>query len=91
MPTHMNHPESGVFCFCTFTCNNWLPLFEKTDLYDKIYREDVLWEAWRQVKVNKGAPGVDGLSIDEIIEQRKEEEIINKLQKQLKAKRYKDS
>ncbi len=56
-----------------------------------IYREDVRWEAWRQVKVNKGAPGVDGLSIDEIIEQRKEEEIINKLQKQLKAKSYKFS
>jgi hypothetical protein len=25
-------------------------------LYDKIWRVDVLWEAWRQVKGNKGAP-----------------------------------
>jgi RNA-directed DNA polymerase len=24
-------------------------------LYDKMYREDVLWEAWRQVKANRGA------------------------------------
>ena len=28
-------------------------------LYDKIYREDVILEAWRGVKANKGAAGVD--------------------------------
>ena len=32
-------------------------------LYDKVYREDVLWAAWRQVKANKGAPGIDGKAI----------------------------
>jgi RNA-directed DNA polymerase len=36
-------------------------------LYDKVYREDVLWEVWCQVKANKGAPGIDGKAIKDII------------------------
>ena len=59
-------------------------------LYDKIYREDILQEAWRQVKVNKGSAGIDGKSIDDIIEAG-EALIIDKLQKQLRAKLYKFS
>ena len=59
-------------------------------LYDKVYREDVLWEAWRQVKANKGAPGVDGKTIQNIIVQG-EEEMIMKLRKQLQTRTYKFS
>lgn len=59
-------------------------------LYDKVYREDVLWEAWRQVKANKGAPGVDGKRIEDVIA-KGEEEMITKLQKQLQERTYKFS
>ena len=57
-------------------------------LYDKVWRADVLWEAWRQVKANKGAPGVDGMAIERIINQGQEEEMITKLHEALREQRY---
>ena len=35
-------------------------------LLDRIYRRDVLWEAWRRVKQNRGAAGVDAMTLAEV-------------------------
>jgi group II intron reverse transcriptase/maturase len=37
-------------------------------LYDKVYREDILWRAWEMVKANRGVAGVDGQTIQAIEE-----------------------
>jgi RNA-directed DNA polymerase len=35
-------------------------------LYDKVIREDILKEAWKRVKTNGGAGGVDGISLKDV-------------------------
>jgi len=37
-------------------------------IYDKLARSDVMWRAWVDVATNKGAPGVDGVSVESVAE-----------------------
>ncbi len=59
-------------------------------LYDKVYREDVLMEAWKQVRKNHGAEGIDKKSIEDI-EREGVETLLRGIRAELKEKRYKPS
>lgn len=56
-------------------------------LYDRIYRRDVLWEAWRRVKANRGAAGVDAQTIAKI-EAGGVEQFLGGIQETLRAGEY---
>jgi len=56
-------------------------------LYDRIHRGDVLAEAWRRVKANKGSAGIDGETLS-MIEQGGEETFLREIQQCLRDGRY---
>jgi RNA-directed DNA polymerase len=56
-------------------------------LYDRIWRSDVLREAWKRVKSNKGAAGIDGQTLS-MIEQQGVEPFLLELQRLLRAGEY---
>jgi RNA-directed DNA polymerase len=59
-------------------------------LYDRIYRSDVLWEAWKRVRSNGGAAGIDAETI-QAIEQRGVGEFLTEIEAALRAGRYRPS
>src|SRR4029077_14454497 len=56
-------------------------------LYDRIYRGDILWEAWRRVRSNRGAAGVDADTI-QAIEERGVGEFLAEIEAALREGRY---
>ncbi len=56
-------------------------------LYDRIHRSDLLWEAWKRVRSNGGAAGVDAETI-QAIEQCGEERFEAEVQAALRAGHY---
>ncbi len=63
------------------------PKFRFYTLYDRIYRQDVLWSAWRMVRRNDGGPGIDQQTLDEI-EEYGVLKLIEEIISELKSKTY---
>jgi RNA-directed DNA polymerase len=65
------------------------PTFRFYALYDRIYRRDVLWAAWTQVASHDGAPGVDGVTIDQIADSPGgPQRLVETLHQELRTKTY---
>src|SRR4030042_4850073 len=56
-------------------------------LYDRIFRPDILWRAWEEVRRNGGSAGVDGITIEDV-EHEGVEEFLEQIAQDLKAKVY---
>jgi RNA-directed DNA polymerase len=65
------------------------PQFRFYALYDRIYRRDVLEAAWEQVRANQGAPGLDGVTIAQIVAAEEgPQRLVAELHEALRAKTY---
>ena len=64
------------------------PDFRFYSLYDKVYRADILGHAYCLARANKGAPGIDGVSFESIEKDGGEIKFVQKLEQELKEKRY---
>jgi RNA-directed DNA polymerase len=58
-----------------------------TLLYDKVCRQDILQEAWKRVKSNKGAAGVDQVDIEAVCNHG-EERFLCELAQELRSRSY---
>jgi RNA-directed DNA polymerase len=70
-----------------WTCAKGDPERKFPKLFDRMTRKDVLWEAYRRVRANRGAAGVDGQSLA-MIERHGADRFLKELRKDLESGRY---
>ena len=63
------------------------PRFRFYTLYGRILEYGTLWAAWCLVAANEGAPGIDGVTIQQI-ERGDPQQFVKQLQEELRAKQY---
>ena len=88
-PRASNNPEGKVreLQRTLYTCAKRSKTRRFHALYDRVSRSDVLLEAWKRVRGNKGAAGVDGERIGDI-ERQGVEDFLQDLQTDLQTGRY---
>ncbi|WP_425431800.1 group II intron reverse transcriptase/maturase, partial [Halobacillus alkaliphilus] len=88
MTNYTNKVKARELWKTLYLCAKESPTRRFHALYDKIYRPDMLWEAWQRVKRKKGSGGVDGQTVEEIVEDYGEKKFLNELYLELKGKKY---
>jgi len=63
------------------------PAYRFYALYDKVYREDILSHSYALVRSKKGAPGVDGVSFEDIEAKEGVGTLLAELREDLRSKR----
>jgi RNA-directed DNA polymerase len=66
------------------------PSFRFYVLYDRMFRFDVLQSAWYLVLANKGGPGIDGVTLRQVLEE-DPFTLLKEIQEELRAKTYRPS
>ena len=56
-------------------------------LYDRVFRPDILWRAWEEVRANRGEAGIDGTTIEDI-ERAGIQDYLQEIATALKENRY---
>jgi hypothetical protein len=89
MPVKATYPEGKVreLQCRLWTCAKRSKTRRFHALYDRICRSDVLQEAWKRVKANRGAAGVDEETLAEI-EASGVEQFLRNIQETLRAGKY---
>lgn len=91
MANYTNNVKAQELWKTLYLCAKESPTRRFHALYDKIYRPDILWEAWQRVKRKKGSGGIDRQTIEQIVLEYGERKFMNELYLELKEKRYNPS